>query len=158
MPKWLPGGFIERITYSKQGLLVWRWAPQLEILTHIATGAFFSHFGWNSTLESLIRGVPLIGWPLGAEQFFNANAKMFKEELGVLVEINRGIDCELQSSEVERVVKEVISGEKGKEIRNKAVVCKEIIRNAMAKKQDGSENGSSIRSLQELIVFFFMKH
>jgi UDP-glucoronosyl and UDP-glucosyl transferase len=155
MQKWLPRGFIERITCSKQGLLVWRWAPQLEILTHIVTGAFFSHCGWNSILESLSRGVPLIGWPLSAEQFFNA--KMLEEELGVLVEINRGIDRELESREVERVVKEVICGEKGKEIRNKATVCKDIIRNAMAKKEDSGEKGSSLRSLHEL-VDFFVKH
>ncbi|KAF3335247.1 crocetin glucosyltransferase 3-like protein [Carex littledalei] len=154
MPKWLPQGFIERMTCTRQGLLVWRWAPQLEILTHKATGAFLSHCGWNSVLESLSRGVPLIGWPLAAEQF--SNAKMLDEELGVLVEINRGVECELESREVERAVKEVISGEKGKEMRSKASVCKEIIKNAMAKKDSGEE-GSSLRSLHEL-VDFFMKH
>ncbi|KAF3335254.1 crocetin glucosyltransferase 3-like protein [Carex littledalei] len=154
MQKWLPQGFIERMTGTKQGLLVWRWAPQLEILTHKSTGAFLSHCGWNSVLESLSRGVPLIGWPLGAEQFFNA--KMLEEELGVLVEINRGIECELESREVERVVKEVINGEKGKEMRSKASVCKEIIKNAMAN-GDSGEKGSSLRSLHDL-VDFFMKH
>ncbi|XP_078175383.1 crocetin glucosyltransferase 3-like [Carex rostrata] len=154
MQKWLPQGFVERMTGTKQGLLVWRWAPQLEILTHNATGAFLSHCGWNSVLESMSRGVPLIGWPLAAEQFFNA--KMLEEELGVLVEINRGIDCELESREVERVVKEVISGEKGDEMRSKASVCKEIIKNAMAN-EDSGEKGSSLRSLHDL-VDFFMKH
>lgn len=154
MQQWLPQGLVERITCTKQGLLVWRWAPQLEILTHKVIGAFLSHCGWNSTLESLSRGVPLIGWPLGADQFLNA--KMLEEELGVLVEINRGIECELESREVERVVKEVISGEKGKEMRSKATVCKEILRNAMAKKEETSEKGSSLRSLHELVDFFMM--
>ncbi|KAJ3688897.1 hypothetical protein LUZ61_018061 [Rhynchospora tenuis] len=155
LQKWLPQGFIERINGTKQGLLVWRWAPQLEILTHKATGAFLSHCGWNSTLESLSRGIPLIGWPMAAEQFFNA--KMLEEELGVLVEINRGIEHELESREVERVVKEVISGGKGKEMRNRAAICKEIMMNAVAKNEESGKKGSSLRSLDELVKFF-MNH
>ena len=46
------------------GLLVRGWAPQLSILAHASTGAFLSHCGWNSVLESVTHGVPIIGWPL----------------------------------------------------------------------------------------------
>ena len=52
--------------------------PQLRILAHTATGAFLSHYGWNSVLESLMHGVPLLGWPLAAEQLYNV--KMLAEE------------------------------------------------------------------------------
>lgn len=48
------------------------WAPQQEILKHPATGGFMSHCGWNSTLESMVAGVPMLTWPLGAEQRVNA--------------------------------------------------------------------------------------
>ena len=51
--EWLPKGFEERIRDSQRGLLVHKWGPQLEILSHILTGAFLSHCGWNSVLESL---------------------------------------------------------------------------------------------------------
>ncbi|TVU46094.1 hypothetical protein EJB05_05612, partial [Eragrostis curvula] len=47
-----------------RGFLIRGWAPQLRILAHGATGAFLSHCRWNSVLESLARGVPIIGWPL----------------------------------------------------------------------------------------------
>nr|DAD30590.1 TPA_asm: hypothetical protein HUJ06_009441 [Nelumbo nucifera] len=64
---------------SKQGLLVHNWAPQIDILSHTSTGAFLSHCGWNSVLESLRRGVPIIWWLLAAEQFYNS--KLLEEEL-----------------------------------------------------------------------------
>ena len=48
------------------------WTPQVEILAHRATGGFVSHCGWNSILESLLHGVPIVTWPLSAEQQINA--------------------------------------------------------------------------------------
>ncbi|MQM22625.1 hypothetical protein Taro_055680 [Colocasia esculenta] len=81
--EWLPEGFEEWARSSGRGLLVRDWAPQLEILTHGSVGVFLSHCGWNSTLESLARGVPLIGWPMAAEQFYNV--KILEEEMGVCV-------------------------------------------------------------------------
>ncbi|CAN6580365.1 unnamed protein product [Malus baccata var. baccata] len=69
--EWLPDGFEERMSKRKQ-LLVHNWAPQLEILSHKSTGFFVSHCGWNSVMESLSQGVPIVGWPLAAEQAYNS--------------------------------------------------------------------------------------
>ncbi|KAL2895505.1 Crocetin glucosyltransferase 3, partial [Bienertia sinuspersici] len=54
-----------RVKEKKQGKLVRRWAPQLEILRNEATGGFLSHCGWNSVMEGLREGVPIIGVAIG---------------------------------------------------------------------------------------------
>ncbi|KAK3205112.1 hypothetical protein Dsin_019158 [Dipteronia sinensis] len=77
--EWLPEGFEERINISKQRLLVHSWAPQLDILSHKSVSAFLSHCEWNSVLESLCHGVPIMGWPTAAEQFYNV--KLLEEEI-----------------------------------------------------------------------------
>ncbi|CAK9163047.1 unnamed protein product [Ilex paraguariensis] len=66
----LPSGFLERT--KGVGLVVPSWAPQVQVLSHGSTGGFLSHCGWNSILESIVYGVPLIAWPLHAEQRTNA--------------------------------------------------------------------------------------
>ncbi|TVU46092.1 hypothetical protein EJB05_05610, partial [Eragrostis curvula] len=96
--EWLPEGFEERARAGNRGVLVRGWAPQLRILAHGATGAFLSHCGWNSVLESLSRGVPIIGWPLAGEQFYNV--MMLAEEWGVCMEVACG--KQLESSTVEQ--------------------------------------------------------
>ncbi|XXG61776.1 hypothetical protein AAC387_Pa05g0302 [Persea americana] len=150
--EWLPEGFEDRIAERKQGLLVRNWAPQLEILGHESTGAFLSHCGWNSVLESLSNGVPMIGWPLASEQFYNV--KMMEEELGVCVEVARGSggDCGVvvERGKVKEVI-EVVMGEteKGEEMDRKAGELKEMMRAAMEK--EGGRRGSSLMAIDDFL-------
>ncbi|CAA7398966.1 unnamed protein product [Spirodela intermedia] len=145
--EWLPKGFEDRTGKSGRGLLVRNWSPQLEILSHPSVGGFLSHCGWNSVLESLSRGVPLIGWPMAAEQFYNS--KMMEEELGVCVELARGVEQRVSSVEVERVVGLVMDGEKGENMRRKAASTAQTIRTAIEEEDD---KGTSAAALDDFLA------
>ena len=112
---YLPKGFLKRT--KEVGLVVPTWAPQVAVLRHPSTGAFVSHCGWNSTLESMTHGVPMITWPLYTEQ--RMNATMLAEEVGVAVKpvVKKGV---VDREEIERVVRLVIEGEEGKVMRRRA--------------------------------------
>ncbi|THG11254.1 UDP-glycosyltransferase 92A1-like [Camellia sinensis] len=149
--EWLPDGFEERMVERKQGMLVRSWAPQLEILCHKSTGAFLSHCGWNSVMESLSQGVPIIGWPLAAEQAYNA--KMMVEEMGVCVEITRrGIETSVGREEVKSVIDLVMeeNGKKGKEMKKNAVKIGELIKAALREDEKGHK-GSSLQAIDDFI-------
>lgn len=146
-PEWLPQGFEERISRSGRGLLVHNWAPQLEILCHKSTGAFLSHCGWNSVLESLSQGVPIIGWPLAAEQAYNS--KML-EEIGVSVELTRGVQSTTLRKDVSRIMEMVMDKKKrGEEIKMKAVQIGKQIRKAVREEED--HKGSSVKAMDEIL-------
>ncbi|KAJ9178443.1 hypothetical protein P3X46_010323 [Hevea brasiliensis] len=146
--EWLPEGFEELINNRKKGLLVRNWAPQLEILSHKSTGAFLSHCGWNSVLESLSQGVPIIGWPLAAEQAYNS--KMLAEEMGVSVELTRGLQSNITWKEVKKVVDLVIEPKgKGNDMRNRAMEIRKLMRASAT--EEGEEIGSSVKALDDLV-------
>ncbi|CAH1446694.1 unnamed protein product [Lactuca virosa] len=145
-PEWLPSGFEDRI--RNQGLLVHNWAPQLDILCHQSTGAFLSHCGWNSVMESLSQGVPLIGWPLAAEQGFNA--KMLVEEMGVCVVLRTGVvDSTIGKEEVKKVIEVVLDKNedgKGNDMRKKATELRKLMH--------ASVNGSSYKAMADFVSTF----
>ncbi|XP_057727167.1 UDP-glycosyltransferase 92A1 [Arachis stenosperma] len=143
--EWLPEGFTENVLESGRGLIVHDWAPQVEILSHSAVSAFLSHCGWNSVMESLSEGVPILGWPMAAEQFFNC--KLLEEEVGVCVEVARGKKCEVKWEDLMAKIQLVMDeSEKGIGMRKKALEIRDLIRDA--KKDDGS----SVRAMDEFLA------
>ncbi|CAO2191080.1 unnamed protein product [Urochloa humidicola] len=128
----LPEGFAERT--GNVGLCVPQWAPQVEVLRHRAVGGFLSHCGWNSTLEAAVVGVPMLAWPLFAEQ--RMNAVMLEERAGVALRpassARGGRRAVVPREEVAAVVRELMAGEKGDAARKRAAEMKKAAAEALA--------------------------
>ncbi|KAK7294782.1 hypothetical protein RJT34_17678 [Clitoria ternatea] len=77
--------FEQRIKGNNKGYIIWNWAPQLLILDHPAIGGVVTHCGWNSILESVSAGLPMITWPMFAEQFYNERLVANVLKIGVPV-------------------------------------------------------------------------
>ncbi|KAL6983552.1 7-deoxyloganetin glucosyltransferase, partial [Sarracenia purpurea var. burkii] len=121
-----------------RGLIV-SWCPQDEVLLHPAVGAFLTHSGWNSTLEGVCGGAPMLCWPYFAEQ--QVNCRYACTAWGIGVEI----DHDVKREQVENLVREMLGGEKGRQRRNTAVEWK---KKAEAAAIDG---GSSYNDFNRLV-------
>uniref|UniRef100_A0A7N0SVZ6 Glycosyltransferase n=1 Tax=Kalanchoe fedtschenkoi TaxID=63787 RepID=A0A7N0SVZ6_KALFE len=143
---YLPDGFLTRI--QGRGLVVPNWAPQTEILAHPSIRGFLTHCGWNSILESVVSGVPMIAWPLYSEQ--KMNATMLSEHLGIGVGSRKRPDeGVIGREEVEKMVRIVMEdGEGGAGFRGRAKELKVSAAEAVDKAGNGS---SSYRSLREFV-------
>ncbi|KAK9010724.1 hypothetical protein V6N11_043593 [Hibiscus sabdariffa] len=149
--KWLKeDGFEDRI--KGRGLLIRGWAPQVLILSHPSLGGFLTHCGWNSTLEGICAGVPMITWPLFSEQFVNEKLVVQILKVGVGV----GVEAAVQMGEEEfgNIVKkeDIVKAverimEEGEDRRERA---KELAK--MATRAAG-EGGSSYLNITLLIEY-----
>ncbi|XP_058112454.1 UDP-glycosyltransferase 89B2-like [Magnolia sinica] len=101
----IPAGFEARV--AGRGLVIRGWAPQVSILGHRSTGSFLSHCGWNSVLEAIVAGVPMLAWPMGADQFFNAG--LLEDHLGIATRVCGGAESVPDSVELARAVAESVS-------------------------------------------------
>jgi hypothetical protein len=137
----LPDGFLEKT--KGRGLVLKNWAPQTEVLRHEAVGAFVTHCGWNSAMEAIMSGVPMVCWPLYAEQRLNKVHIVEEMKFGVAVE---GYDEELvKAEEVEAKVRLVMESEQGVKLRERMAAAKKMAAHAI---RDG---GSSDVALGEFL-------
>lgn len=137
----LPVNFAGRTT-EERGLVV-TWSPQLEVLAHPAVGCFVTHCGWNSTMEALGAGVPMVAMPQWSDQ--TMNAKYIEDEWRVGVRVRpdgRGV---VRKEELERCVREVMEGERSLDYTRNAAGWKEKARSAM------SEGGSSDKNVLDFL-------
>ncbi|KAL8140532.1 hypothetical protein V2J09_006553 [Rumex salicifolius] len=127
----------------EQGVVV-HWCPQLAVLEHKAVGCFFTHCGWNSTLETISFGVPVVAMPQWADQPTNA---FFVEDvwrIGIRVKANdKGV---VGQEEIESSIREVMEGKKGEEMRLNALKLKVEANAAM------QEGGSSDMNIDDFVA------
>ncbi|WCJ44439.1 UDP-Glycosyltransferase superfamily protein [Euphorbia peplus] len=111
----LPTEFLDEI--KERGFLA-SWCQQEEVLSHSAIGGFLTHAGWNSILESLCGGVPMICWPFFAEQ--QTNSWFCRKKWGTGMEIEGNVN----RNEIEMLVNELMNGERGMEMTKKVIEWK----------------------------------
>ncbi|KAJ0961493.1 hypothetical protein J5N97_001997 [Dioscorea zingiberensis] len=140
------GGVVEIEEGGEDGMVV-EWCSQVRVLAHSAVGCFVTHCGWNSTLESLVCGVPMVAVPQWSEQC--TNAKLVESLWGCGVRSEVDGDGVLRGEELVRCLELVMGeGEKGVEIRNKAKTWREKALEAVA------EGGSCVVNLKAFVDKF----
>uniref|UniRef100_A0A803KTS5 Glycosyltransferase n=2 Tax=Chenopodium quinoa TaxID=63459 RepID=A0A803KTS5_CHEQI len=135
----LPKGFADEV--AAKGL-IGRWCPQLEVLSSEAIGCFFTHCGWNSTLEALVMGVPLIGMPLWTDQPMVAKFVEDVWKVGIRVKVNKE-GLVRREEIVERIIE--VMEEKRVEFIENVKKWKHMMKKAISK------GGSSDRNIDEFV-------
>ncbi|KAL6179457.1 hypothetical protein ACLB2K_050973 [Fragaria x ananassa] len=133
----LPPEFIEQT--KERGLLA-SWCCQEQVLSHPAIGGFLTHSGWNSTIESVCGGVPMICWPFNGEQ--QTNCRYCCKEWGIGIEM----EGDVKRNYIESVVKKLMEGEEGKVMRKKSIEWKKL-----AEKATTGPHGSSFLDLDKMV-------
>ncbi|XP_022753812.1 UDP-glucose iridoid glucosyltransferase-like [Durio zibethinus] len=130
----LPNGLQESV--GERGYIS-KWVPQKEVLAHAAVGGFWSHCGWNSTIESICEGVPMLCKPFFGDQFLNSNyiCQVWKIGLKLQDTFERG--------NIEAAIKRLMVDMEGEEMRKNAMDLKEKAELRL------SQGGSSWSSLNE---------
>ncbi|KAL5215021.1 hypothetical protein ABZP36_004173 [Zizania latifolia] len=138
---------LSRFTAETQGtgLVITGWAPQLEILAHGATAAFLSHCGWNSTMESLSHGKPILAWPMHSDQPWDAELVCKYLKAGLLVRPWEKHSEVIPAEAIQEVIEEAMISEKGMAMRQRAKVLGEAVRASLA------DGGSSRKDLDDFV-------
>ncbi|KAJ4964077.1 hypothetical protein NE237_024016 [Protea cynaroides] len=136
----LPEGFLDRT--KERGFVVKLWAPQVEVLNHESVGGFVTHCGWNSVLEAVCAGVPMVAWPLYAEQ--RMNKAVLVEDMKLAMPMEELEDGLVTAAEVEKRVTALMNSEEGKLLRERSRKMKEEAMSVW------SECGSSMTAFTKL--------
>lgn len=128
---------------EEQGLIV-PWCSQIEVLSHKALGCFVTHCGWNSTLETLASGVPVVAYPKWTDQ--GTIAKMIEDVWKTGVRVNGSEQGNVDCDDIYGCLETVMGGgEKAEELRRNAEKWKDLAREAV------KEGGTSYNNLKGFV-------
>ncbi|MCD9559539.1 hypothetical protein HAX54_017539 [Datura stramonium] len=136
---------LEFLEETKERGMLASWCMQEQVLSHPAVGGFLTHSGWNSTLESISNGIPMICWPFFADQ--QTNCWFCCRRWGIGMEIDNNV----KRNEVENLVRELMMGEKGKEMKKNALKWKKLAEEA-AQKSTGSSYVNIDKLINEILL------
>ncbi|XP_078433256.1 crocetin glucosyltransferase, chloroplastic-like [Wolffia australiana] len=134
---WVARGEREGVEEGEKGRVV-EWCSQVEVLASGAVGCFVTHCGWNSTLESVVCGVPMVGLPQWTDQM--ANCRLVEAEWGVGVRAEKA-----EKAELSRCIELVMGEGEGEDMRRRAKALASLARDAFR------EGGSSDRNLRAFV-------
>nr|AQZ26786.1 anthocyanidin 5,3-O-glucosyltransferase [Paeonia delavayi] len=120
----MPEGFLERTT--GRGLVVKSWAPQVAVLSHESVGGFVTHCGWNSVLEAVVAGVPMVAWPLYAEQHVNKAVLVEDMKMAIPLEQREEDGWFVTADELEKRLRDLMDSDPGKELRERSWKMREM--------------------------------
>ncbi|KAF8605608.1 UDP-Glycosyltransferase/glycogen phosphorylase [Ceratobasidium sp. AG-I] len=159
--------FIDKVTTAGQAIFP-EWTNQAKVLEHPAIHYFLSHAGWNSTIESVVRGVPMIFWPFAADQPTNTMQIATQHDCGFeLIQVRTGAARSVayqQGSDVivygtnEAVrdeIKKVLAlskGSRGEQQRRNTKALGEVVLASLTKGGSGDENLGRLGELLGLIT------
>ncbi|OIT28529.1 PREDICTED: crocetin glucosyltransferase, chloroplastic-like [Nicotiana attenuata] len=126
------------------------WCSQVEVLQHPSLGCFLTHCGWNSILESLSSGIPVVACPLWTDQ--GCNAKLIQDVWKTGVRVNANEEGLVERDEFTRCIEIVMEGEKREELRENAKKWEDLAKEAM------NENGSSNVNLKAYVNEILLGH
>ncbi|KAL2343501.1 hypothetical protein Fmac_004786 [Flemingia macrophylla] len=137
---------------EKKGKIV-TWCSQVEVLSHASVGCFVTHCGWNSTMEGLVCGVPMVAFPQWTDQM--TNAKMIEDVWKVGVRVDHDVnedDGVVEGKEIKACLDVVMgSGDhKANEFRRNADKWKSLARDAA---KDGGSSENNLRAFLEVSVY-----
>ncbi|KAJ4968777.1 hypothetical protein NE237_015478 [Protea cynaroides] len=137
----LPNNFVDEASDKE---LIVKWSPQLDVLAHKAIGCFVTHCGWNSTLEALSLGVPMVGIPQWTDQ--TTNAKYVEDVWGTGIRVRVDDKGIVRKEEIELCIREVMEGKKGEVIKKNAIKWKSLAKEAVDK------GGSTDKNIDEFVA------